>query len=531
MLIIKPTPPWCDMYNILLTLMAFWWFCRLCLAMKTLCDSDACQCDNIGKISCICKYPNQNLEISRNSVNQLLPMTSSVLVKDCDVLLIRRKSFEDLRSLLRINVVNVRNISLEEHSFSWNDSAIYETYPYNGIDIGIENSSLELPNYTFRGRIDTMVFTQVRFENIKSYAFSSLAGSKSITFRNCDFINVENQAFKKFTLDRMNIIGGRVNAILPSRTLTDISIKTEFLINGVVFNRIRSSAFRINGPQTFHIQNCYISHLEGEAFVARLRGPAFIDDNVFHAVEQGAFIGITVEREISDISGRQEFIFENNTISDVQKSSLLFDIGSFTPKLDWIYFNKICDCESVDHWISDVVMYSQNYPIDKVRPNILLDEIMSCKTDAQYMRLKDFKTGYCEEQAHAAFILISFAMVAVAVIILMLFFYAYWFRERRSRWMNVSQSSPLHEPVDQTFQQRSPCYEEPSTSRQRSIVTPDRRLYKETELQVIVECTEPLQECTSRIATERVTTRYEPVEYRSRSRNAGYRRNLLTSDL
>lgn len=59
MLIIKITPTWFDTYNFLLILMVFWWFCRLCSTMKTLCDSDGCYCDLVGKITCVCHYPNQ----------------------------------------------------------------------------------------------------------------------------------------------------------------------------------------------------------------------------------------------------------------------------------------------------------------------------------------------------------------------------------------------------------------------------------------------------------------------------------------
>lgn len=473
-----------------------------------------------------CFFFSQKIEISRDGINQLSLITGSVYVENCD-LLIKRKSFEPLRELTRIYIVNVKNLSLEEHSFSWNDSAVYETYNTNGIDINIVNSTVELPNYAFRGRIDTMTFTNVRFEIIKSYAFSSLAGTKSITFKGCDFVNVENQAFKKFTLDRLTIVGGRVNAVLPSRTMTDIAIKTEFLLDGVIFNRIRSSAFRIHGPHSFHIQNCYVSHLEGEAFVARTRGAVFVDDNIFHSVDEGAFVGISVEKHVFDISGHQEFIFENNTISQVERAALLFNIGSFRPKLDWIFFNSGCDCETIDHWRSDVVIYTHNYPMDKTRPNILLDEIMSCKVDAEYMRLKDYSKGYCEESAHTALLVISLGMVIVLVLVLFLLLYAYWFRERRTRWINVPQSSPIHEPVSNSFQPRSPCYEEPSTSRQHVVVVPERKTYKETELQVIVECTEPLHECTTRIADR--PTRYEPVEYRSRRHH--HRRNMLTSDL
>ena len=55
MLVVKLTPTCLDTSSLLLALIVFWWLCRLCTAMKTLCDAEPCTCDFVGRINCACR--------------------------------------------------------------------------------------------------------------------------------------------------------------------------------------------------------------------------------------------------------------------------------------------------------------------------------------------------------------------------------------------------------------------------------------------------------------------------------------------
>lgn len=484
------------------------------------------------------------MKISRDGINKLIPSTSSLHIKDCTTVHIERKSFEKLKSLIRIHLTNIQNITLEEHSFSWNDSIIQETYSDNGIEINIENSTIaNLPTYVFRGRIDSIIFTQVRIETIKSYAFTSLAGTKTIIFKDCVFVHIENQAFKKFVIENIfSIIGSRFSTTLPSRTIIDVAVKNEFQINGVVFDRIRSSAFRIHGPRKFKIQNSYFSYMEGEAFVIHTRGPVFIDDNEFYAMETGAFVGISVEKHVLDTFGHQEFIFENNTISEVKQASLLFNINSFMPKIDWIYLNTSCECKFLNNWLTDLIIYSHRYPEEKISPNVKLNEIISCKNDEEYVRLKDFSQTYCTERSQPLQLFALMSIIIVIALLVLVLLYWILYRNKKASWINVPQTSPMHEVTGQqdndtqvSIQQTSPCYQEPSASRHQAIF--DDKLYKETELHVIVECMEP-QQPTHKYTNQlrkydhEYSNRYIELRKEYKNRQVPTKKNqLLTSDL
>lgn len=485
-------------------------------------------------------FYSQEVDISRDGVTQLPAFTSSFQIKDCISVHIKSKSFEELKSLSRINLINIKNVTLDEHSFSWNDSTIYETYATNGIEIRVENSTVSnLPTYVFRGRIDQITFSNVHFGIIRSYAFTSLAGTKIILFVNCEFLLVENQAFKKFIVDDMfGVIGGHFVTTVPSRAIMDVTVRNEFKIKGVTFDRIRSSAIRVRGPEKFHLQNCYVSHMEGEAFVVLTRGPVFVDDNVFHTLETGALVGFNVEKHELDMTGQQEFIFKNNTITDIKHASLLFNINSFTPQLDWIYLNTQCDCRALHKWLTELIIYSHRYPQEKITPNIKLDEILLCRNEGQYMRLKDYSRDSCGEQTQSIQIVAFVSVMIVLVLFAFLVFCWIWSRTKNARWIGVpTSSSPVHgtssrcvNVVTHTAEQPSPCYEEPSTSHRT--IREDGQHYKDTELHVIVECSEPtLYANPFRERTQIYSNRCIELGREYANRKITNRHQLLTSDL
>lgn len=436
------------------------------------------------------------------------------------------------------------------------------------MEIRIENTTVPiLPTYVFRGRIDAITFWQATIGTVRAYAFTSLAGTKSLLFHNCDIGTIEAQAFKKFILENtFSVVGGQVRQPLPSRALLDVAVKNELRFSGVRFARVHSSAVRVHGPRKFQIQNCWFAHLDGEAFVVRTRGPVFVDDNEFAATDTGAFAAVAVEHHILELSGHQELVFENNTLGECARAALLFDTNAFAPKLDWIYMNALCDCAAVHRWLTDVIVYSKHghYPHDIAPPDVRLDEIISCRmgsADAQYMRLKDYSLSYCGEPAQSAQLMVVAVGMAALLLVAVAAAYWIWYKNRKTRWLNVPQSSPLHEPTVSDpasaagdtllVEQPSPCYEEPSTSRRHIVFVDDYEqcgpgrhfvgAVRDTELRVIAESPQLNRHVYANRLHERSDTGYPAHEYSNPyaelNREYKYRapqqqrQQLLTSDL
>lgn len=63
MLIVKLTPACLDTSSLLVILIVFWWLCRLCTTMKTLCDSEPCTCDHVGRIMCVCQVGGKQVRL------------------------------------------------------------------------------------------------------------------------------------------------------------------------------------------------------------------------------------------------------------------------------------------------------------------------------------------------------------------------------------------------------------------------------------------------------------------------------------
>lgn len=428
-----------------------------------------------------------------------------------------------------------------------------------------------LPTYVFRGRIDTITFWRATIGTVRAYAFTSLAGTKSLLFHDCDIATVESQAFKKFIVENAFVmVGGQVRQPLPSRALLDVAVKNELRFSGVRFSRVHSAAVRVHGPRKFQIQNCRFARLDGEAFVVHTRGPVFVDDNEFTSTETGAFAAVAVEHHVLALSGHQELVFENNTLGECGRAALLFNTNAFAPKLDWIYMDALCDCAAMHRWLTDVIVYSRrgHYPYDIAPPDVRLDEVISCRmsgADAQrqYMRLKDYSLAYCGEPTSSAQLTAVAVGMAALLLVALAAVYWIWYKNRKTRWLNVPQSSPLHEPTAShsdpasttgdtlLVEQPSPCYEEPSTSRRHIVFVDDyeqcdaKRHFtgavRETELRVIAESPELNRHVYANRIHERSGSGYQAHEYSNPyaelNREYKYRmapqhrQQLLTSDL
>lgn len=432
----------------------------------------------------------------------------------------------------------------------------------------------ELPTYAFRGRVESIEFVRAAIGAVRAYAFSSLAGTRNVRFRDCDIGAIEGQAFKKFVVENVfAVLGGRVRQALPSRALLDVAVKNELRFSGVRFGRVHSAAVRVHGPRKFQIQACRFGRLDGEAFVVHTRGPVFVDDNAIEAAATGAFAGVAVERHVLELSGAQELVFENNTLGDCARAALLFDATAFAPKLDWIYMDARCDCAALRRWLTDVVVYARHRgggAAQVAAPgDARLDEVISCRVgeQRQYARLKDYSLAYCGEgPAHSAQLLTAAFGMAALLLLALATAYWIWYKHRNGRWLNVPQSSPLHEGVaapaagDALLEQPSPCYEEPSTSRRQIVFVDDyeRRdtsagangrhhfapaaFAKETELRVIAERSPQLghhvyanrvTERSSAYSAHEYSNPYAELngrEYKCRV-PAQHRQQLLTSDL
>lgn len=423
-------------------------------------------------------------------------VATNVMVSHCDRVKVTAMAFDGAKSLLSVDIRSVRRLEMADNAFGWSENGGQQQHHHHqGLAVTITNSTVpEVPSYAFRGRLKSVAFVRTRVDLVRPFAFSSLTGTTGrIEFRDTVFGQVEQQAFKKFTVNEFVMKGCRFEGPAPSRMLTEITVHDELRLEDVTFAVVRSYAFKVHGPKVFRVQLSRADCVQSSAFEVTCRGPAFVEDNAFGRLERGAFAAVSVDvRKVAE-SDYQEFVFENNTVAEFENDALVFDTKGFRPRLDMLVVGRACGCP--DRWRTDLVAFSADYPRRTERPTAALEMAAWCDGSAdggagtddrdRLVKAADYDRAHCPAGgggAAAGGLGLTFAAVAAAAALTGALAYWAWYKKRkRGQWMNVPTSSPL--------KTRSILKSGGGGvgGDKHMMVMPEGKTYRETELHVIVE--------------------------------------------
>lgn len=378
-----------------------------------------------------------------------------IKIKNCNRLHIGNKAIHALRNLRNIEISEVKSLQLDEYSLFWdNYVSQYEDRIHIAVNmlpsvrISIKDTHIDqIASYSFQGRLSEIEFDGVTVENMAEFAFSSLLQNVNIRFKNVAIRNVHLQAFKKFSTE--NLLLSNVAAdFLPSRTFTDITVNRNFIIENCTFKTVRPSAFIVNNPVYFEVRNSRFEQLDGEAFRVMTRGSVSFKNNVFNVTNDGAFRGIVLTREESM---NEHFItFDSNTFYVLTRDSLTTQ--DLTPRFVQIFLNVECDCKT----ISNVFKNSEFY-----------DEIQCLSPrDGQPMTFRNFESYECSLITSHATVIIVLGVVLILIILIVTALVVYYKKVHNSDKYGRNKESK---------------------NGKLSLIVPDGKTYRETEVHVIVE--------------------------------------------
>lgn len=410
--------------------------------------------------------------------------------------------------------LNIEQLVIESNAFSWNETLALEPVPQSGLAVSIINCSVpEIPSYAFKGRLTSITLNTVNIGTIRAFAFATLYRTEKLELIECVVGNFEAQAFKKFSSENLHIIGGHFNGSVPSRTWVDLEVYNELRIERVIIDTIHSSSFIIYGPKIFQLRGNHFVNMKGEAFHIRMHGKTLIQNNIFDTLAKGAFIGITVEDFTLKKEGIQVLQFENNTISHFEKGCLLFNVTSFEPKLECILINHTCSCTLLETWGEELNFYTSagqyNSQQRDTSSQFWCRKHTAEETGGSFIKVKEFSQDCVLTSGLLMFIIIiatsSFVLLALILLIIVL-----WRRHRsrnQKRWINIPTTSDDDSKNKKTYKNSKVQKSENSQDSRLAIIVPDGHTYRETELNVIVEQTEPIvgHEYVDTAIDERVT--------------------------
>ncbi|XP_054274019.1 uncharacterized protein LOC128993923 [Macrosteles quadrilineatus] len=432
----------------------------------SLCDSGSqCNC-NLGKLTCDCSTSFlKEVVLKKTSLD---PTLSSISIANCLHVHVQPNALSHLPSLQQVSVANVKQVTLEENAFSWTTSTPQQHH--TGLVINITNCNINrVPSYSFKGFLRDILLKSLNISHINSYAFSSIDRAERIEFRNVNILEISTQSFKQISVEFLSLLDTTLN-ILPERTMTEVTVRQEVRLESLNISRLESSALKINSPRNFRLTNSRIGYVESNAFEVGTKGDVSIHENVFSHLESLALAGFHVEENYLEEAGKQDFVFENNTLIEFENECLKLNTSGFDPRLDWIMLKQKCSCDSAILWVNTLVVYpNMRLPIDK---------LLYCLNPTA-TRLSDFRRLYCNVARFSVFAVVVGVVVVVGIVSVILLVVYCGIRKRGKKYINVpTNNSALRAPED---------------NKRHMLVVPDGKTYRETELHVIFEHAEAIK--------------------------------------
>lgn len=407
---------------------------------------------SVNMVSCNCTPEAEEMYVQRNSIPGY--DTSIIEINDCSKVRFGPNAIYDLNNLRSVLLNNIDSLTFEPNSLNWvgyRDTNVNQEERFDlsipSLKVIIRNSKIStISSQTFGGRINEITFESVDVEHIEAFAFANLLQMENLVFKNVRLKDVKPQAFKKFGTEFLTLDG--VNAdYLPSRTFSNVTVYRRLLIDNSNFHTLRPATFLIHNPQTFTVANTRINQLEGEAFLVTTTGDVVFRNNYFNTVHDEAFRGIGLNT--NQVTSARTITFDSNTFSNLDRRSLEVQ-PTFEARVMNLSLNESCNCDNIIRNLKNSEFYS---------------DISCLDGDLQYVTVRDFKAANCSVLAgYYTLIIIVCVLVLVAAFVGTLFYVYYRLVYRKQKYGCEKGGKP---PL--------------------SLIVPDGRTYKETELHVIVE--------------------------------------------
>jgi hypothetical protein len=401
-------------------------------------------------LRCTCQEDAEEMYITKNSISSY--DTSNIEINGCRSVRFGTESVAEMRNLRNINLKNIGSLHFEEHSLKWygySHTNQYEQFDVSipALKISIENCNIsQISGYTFEGRINTIRFDGVIIENVHPFAFNALEQTQDITMKNVELRNVREQTFKKFATQNLEL-NGVLAQLIPSRFLHNVTVYKTFKITNCVFDTVRSGAFIVLNPTNFEVSDTKINQLDGEAFKVTVRGDVLFKNNKFDVINDGAFRAIDLTQE--ETVGDATITFDSNVFAKLTRDSLATN-DDFRTKFSNLLVNETCDCKSIDHNIREAEFYSE----------------IKCVYEKEFVTVEEYKSNMCSIIQSYSTVIIILVVVFTLCFIIGVVLVVYYKRVYLSKKYGG---------------------EKDSKKGNMSLIIPDGRTYRETELHVIVE--------------------------------------------
>lgn len=291
------------------------------------------------KYTCDCAYSNEPIELPIMDGNVF-----HVSIANCNNVVIVSNFLVNTYGLRSISFTNLRNLTLQQSALSFPQllSSTRLIIDFNNVTIK------EIQSHAFNGNIDEITFTSTQIDLIRPFAFTAFRDKAYfIKFIDTVFKLVEPQAFKKFSVTKLEITNSLFINPLPTRTFYDVEVVENLSIGNTTFNGAFSRAFSFSAVSMLAFTHNQVEKFEGECFEIKIRDSVAVRNNTFTQIHPAIFREIEVTPDSMQRSEKPEFRLIENIIHQTGDPVPIYISGNFQLVLGKLYFSTIVNCDQI----------------------------------------------------------------------------------------------------------------------------------------------------------------------------------------
>lgn len=205
--------------------------------------------------------------------------------RNCHQLIVPTDALIDLAQLNILRFGNISELTLHQYSFN-------STRHRPSIRIEFSNCTIKnLPSHFFKGVLDEFVIKDSTVNKIEINALTGIFGEiTNLKVLNSTIGQVDTQAFRKLTIQNLEIINTTFLRNLVSKTFYDCHVKN-IAIEGSRFTQVMSSTFDFKEVEKVKIESNSFGFIESEAFMMDVADRAFFNNNTVEMLHRNSFKG------------------------------------------------------------------------------------------------------------------------------------------------------------------------------------------------------------------------------------------------
>lgn len=254
--------------------------------------------------TCDCDNSDENMNLSPLSGH-----VYQISVRNCKSLQVSSNLLKNTQALRTVEFTNVENLVLQPDSLSFPASTSNMPLNLKFNKVQIE----KIYSNAISGNIQEISFYGGTIGTIQAFGIKTRLEANILKFDSMFIDRIEAQAFKKFSVNTLEITNSAITSNLPSRSFYDIKITDNFIIHNVTFKEVHTNAFLLEDVSKLIITNNNFDAVDGEWIVTGVKSSILIKDNNFGNTSSLAFKGIKQNKDYIK-SERLEFRLQTNTI-------------------------------------------------------------------------------------------------------------------------------------------------------------------------------------------------------------------------